>query len=412
MKIKELNPIEFDFFAKNFNTYSLYQTIEYANVMKEQKFGVVFLGLVDENNNVLAASLILIQKLFGFKYAYAPRGFLIDYSNYNLVEAFTKGIKKYLGKNDVIAIKINPLIIKSIYDHKKNIIATNSYYDKIFKDLTNLGFYHLGYNNYFEAFKPRFEGIVNINKPYYMLFNELKKEFKTKIRSTDKKGVKVYKGTINELNYLSMQTEKKYPRDLKYFQDIYKNFSQKQNVEFFYTKLNTNHYLSYIKESVTKQENILNKINANINKSSKLINRKLNADRTLANYKNQLVTATNLLKENPNGIITSAALIIKNRDEVYVLMDGYDPKYKYLSSKHLLFWKLIERYSKLGFTKFNLGGMSNYNLKNNKYKQLNEFKFGFNAKEYEYIGDLELITNPGLYFIYRNSAPIRGILKK
>ena len=295
---------------------------------------------------------------------------------------------------------------------KKNIIATNSYYDKIFKDLTNLGFYHLGYNNYFEAFKPRFEGIVNINKPYYMLFNELKKEFKTKIRSTDKKGVKVYKGTINELNYLSMQTEKKYPRDLKYFQDIYKNFSQKQNVEFFYTKLNTNHYLSYIKESVTKQENILNKINANINKSSKLINRKLNADRTLANYKNQLVTATNLLKENPNGIITSAALIIKNRDEVYVLMDGYDPKYKYLSSKHLLFWKLIERYSKLGFTKFNLGGMSNYNLKNNKYKQLNEFKFGFNAKEYEYIGDLELITNPGLYFIYRNSAPIRGILKK
>ena len=43
--------------------------------MKEQKFGIVFLGLVDENNNILAASLILIQKLFGFKYAYAPRGF-------------------------------------------------------------------------------------------------------------------------------------------------------------------------------------------------------------------------------------------------------------------------------------------------------------------------------------------------
>lgn len=93
-------------------------------------------------------------------------------------------------------------------------------------------------------------------------------------------------------------------------------------------------------------------------------------------------------------------------------MDGFDLEYKFLSSKHLLIWKLMEKYSKEGFKKFNLGGMSNYSLKNNKYKQLNEFKFGFNAKAVEYIGDLELITNQALYFIYRNSAPIRGILKR
>ncbi len=414
MHVRELTALEFDNFTKNYNVHSLYQTVEYANVMKEQKFGIVFLGLVDENNNILAASLILIQKLFGFKYAYAPRGFLIDYSNFKLVETFTKGVKKYLGKKDVIAIKMNPLIIKTIYDNKNKVIATNSYYDAIFEDLKKLGFYHLGYNNYFEAFKPRFEAVIDINAPYYILFNDLKKEFKTKIRSVDQKGVKIYRGTINELSYLSIQTEKKYPRDLKYFQDVYLNFDQKKNVEFYYSKLDTETYLKTIQNDLVKQELVTTKINSEIStkNSEKLLNRKLQADKVLAYYKNQLVLATQLLKDHPEGIITSACLIIKNHDEVYLLMDGYDPQYKFLSSKHLLIWKLMEKYSKEGFNKFNLGGMSNYALKNNKYKQLNEFKFGFNAKAVEYIGDLELITNQALYFIYRNSAPIRGILKK
>lgn len=412
MQVRELTPTEFESFTKRYNVHSLYQTVEYANVMSEQKFGIVYLGLVDDGNNILAASLILIQKLFGFKYAYAPRGFLIDYSDFRLVEAFTKGLKKFLGKNDVIAVKINPLIIRNIYDPKNKVTATNSYYNTVFENLTKLGFYHLGYNNYFEAFKPRFEAVIDINVPYYMLFNNLKKEFKTKIRGIDNKGLKIYKGSINDLAYLSMQTEKKYPRDLKYFQDIYRNFDTKNNVEFYYSKLDTETFLKQIKSSLTKQEQIIARINSKVGNSEKILNRKMNADKTLANYKRQLVIATQLLKENPEGIITSAALVVKDHDEVYLLMDGYDPKYKFLSSKHLLIWKLIEKYSKQGYNKFNLGGISNYNLINNKYKQLNEFKFGFNAKAYEYIGDLELITNSALYFIYRNSAPIRGILKK
>ncbi|MEG0026034.1 MAG: peptidoglycan bridge formation glycyltransferase FemA/FemB family protein [Bacilli bacterium] len=414
MQVREITSLEFEHFTNNYNVYSFYQTIEYANAMKTQNFGILFLGLIDEKNNILAASLILVQKLFGFKYAYAPRGFLVDYNNFHQVEAFTIGVKKILGRKDIIALKMNPLIIKSIYDNKNKVVATNSYYDKIFQNLKKIGFYHLGYNNYFEAFKPRFEAIIDINIPYYILFKDLKKEFKTKIRSVDRKGVKIYKGTINDLHYLSIQTENKYPRNLKYFQDMYLNFDQKQNIEFYYAKLDTEIFLKNIQNLLANQEQITTNINATLGakNSDKLINKKINADNLLAHYKNQLILATKLLKENPEGIITAAGLIVKNKDEIYLLMDGFDSTYKFLSSKHLLIWKLMEKYSKQGFKKFNLGGMSNYNLENNKYKQLNEFKFGFNAKGVEYIGDLEVITNQTLYFIYRNSAPIRGILKR
>ena len=93
-------------------------------------------------------------------------------------------------------------------------------------------------------------------------------------------------------------------------------------------------------------------------------------------------------------------------------MDGFDPNYKHFNAKHLLLWKLIEKFSQEGFKRFNLGGVTNPLLEKNPYKGLNNFKKNFGADIYEYVGDLELITNKTLYFMYRNAAPIRNMLKR
>lgn len=414
MYIKELTADEFRNFNLNYNLKSLYQTPEYGFVMNNQKFEVSFLGMIDENDNIIATTLILIEKKDNFKYAYAPRGFLIDYNNDFLVETFTNLLKKYLGKKNIIAIKLSPMIIKNIYDTKYNIISENNYFNKIFDNLKKLDYYHFGFNYYFEALKPRYEAVVDLDLPYYMLFNNITKKYKTKIRSAEKRGVKVYKGTEKNLEYLYLQTANKYPRDLNYFKDCYKYFKKGNNIEFFFTKLDTNKYLKYITKKYHQQENNCSKLNKMLNKinNEKIIDKKMYNDKLLIEYKNELIKATNYLKNYPNGIITSSILVVKNNDEAYVLMDGFDSKYKEFNSKHLLIWKLIERYSKMGLKKFNLGGMTNPILEKNKYKGLNEFKLGFNAKCIEYIGDLELITNNSLYFIYKNTFSIRHILKR
>lgn len=414
MYIKELTADEFKAFTSNYNMQSIYQTPEYGFVMSNQKFTTLFLGLCDTNDNIIAASLILIEKRNNFKYAYAPRGFLLDYNNYSLLETFTKEIKKYLGKKGIIAIKISPMIIKSTYDKKYKVTTNNNYFDNIFDNLKKLDYYHFGFNNYFEALKPRFEAIIDLDVPYYMLFHNISKEFKTKIRSAERNGIKVYKGTIDNLDYLYLQTAKKYPRDLNYFKDCYSLFKKNNNVEFFFTKLDTAKYLKVINKKYHEQETICNRYNRLLNNGNneKIIDKKMEADKLASRYKSELIKATNYLKNNPDGIITSSALIIKNNDEVFMLMDGYDNKFKSFNSKHLLIWKLIERYSKQGFKKFNLGGITNPMLENNPYEGLNNFKLGFNAKCIEYIGDLELITNNALYFMYKNTFSIAHILKK
>lgn len=417
MYIKELNNQEFKQFSANFNIKSIYQSVEYALIMQAQNFDSILLGLVDDSNQIIAASLILIEHLSKFKYAYAPRGFLIDYNNQNLLSIFTKQIKAYLGKKNVMAIKISPPVIKSIYDKKNNILTRNSYFGNIFNELHKLGYDHLGYNYYFEALKPRHEAIIDLNIPHYMLFQNMNKQFKTKVRIAEQKGIKIYKGDINELEYLYLQTKKKYPRDLKYFKDCYKYFDKSGKVEFFYSKLDTKSYLQFVQKRYHEYEqkamDFSNMVaNHQIKNNQKLLNQKIIVDQQFESYKKILVQATKYLREYPDGIITSSALIVKDNEEAFILMDGYDPKYKVLNSKHLLIWKLMERYSKMGLKKFNLGGISSFSITNNSYQGLNDFKLGFNALAYEYIGDLELITNNTLYFMYQNTAPIRNILKK
>ena len=62
MYIKELTNEEFNNFSNKFNIKSIYQTVEYALIMQDQKFTSLFVGLIDDSNQIVAASLILIEQ--------------------------------------------------------------------------------------------------------------------------------------------------------------------------------------------------------------------------------------------------------------------------------------------------------------------------------------------------------------
>lgn len=412
MILREITNEEFNLFINQFKHNCLYQSIEYKNVMKNEGFDTILVGLID-NEHIEAASLILIEKKGKIKYAYVPRGFIIDYNNLNLLSIFTKEIKKFLSKKNVISLKICPPVVKSITDFKYNITNDNNYFNNIFYSLTKLGYRHLGFNNYFEALKPRFEAIIDLNVPYYIIFKNIKKEYRTKIRSAEAKGIKVYKGNIENLDDLYVQIKKKYPRNLNYFKKMYNEFNINNNVDIFYTILDTKYYLNKIQIDYHKQENICTyynyQISSNYNKE-KFITKKMEADKLLNKYKKEIIIATKYLKEYPNGVITSTAIVIKNTNNAYLLMDGFDSKFKKFNSKHLLIWKMCEMYSKNNLKSFNLGGITNPTIENNKFEGLNYFKLNFNSLCYEYIGDFELICNDALYYLYKG-IPLKNILK-
>ena len=418
MEVRELTEEQFEEFLNGFKNSSMYQSVEYALTMKNQQYKTMYYGLNNEGE-IKAATLILIEKINGFKYALAPRGYLIDYEDKNLLEDFTKLLRKKLSKKHIMAIKINPLIIKSKYNPKMKDIKEEDNYNEIFENLKNLKYFHLGYNNYFEGLKPRFESIISINKPINELFKSLSKNFKTKIKKANFEGIKIYKGSKNDLEYIYNQAKEKYNRDLSYYQDVYNNFEKNNKIDLYYAKIDTKAYLQSVQVMYQKQVERCNKANSEVfknreNQNNKAINKKLYEENILNTLKNELVYATNLLKEKPEGIVLASALIVKHQKTAHLLMDGYDPGYKKFSAKHLLIWKLIEKYSLEKFRRFNMGGIASFHLKtkDNKFSGLNEFRLGFGSTGYEYAGDFELVTNKFFYFLYQTLSPILKKFKK
>ncbi len=401
MLIREINKEELNNYLSKI-PHSLYQTEEYAKTMEKQNFNIKILGL-EENGNIIGSTILLINKKMGFTYAFAPRGFVIDYNNNLLLNKFTTEIKKFCKKNGIVAIKLNPRIIKEINGN------SNNNYKEICNNLNKLKYIHLGYNDFFESFKPRFEAIIEIKNRNEM-FKNIKKEYRTKIRSAIDNGVEIHKGTYEDLKYLYLQTEKKYPRDLLYFQYLYYYFNQNKKIDLFYAKLDCEKLLNKFRNLYIKQEKICNEINnqMKIEHSNKLTSIKIEADNLLGKYHNQLTTASKMIQKNPKGIIIASALFIKEDNEVYMIMDGFDKNYKRYNAKHLLIWEALNYYKNYKY--LNLGGITS--LKEDKYKGLNNFKMNFGSDSYEYIGDLELICIPSKYFLLKNAMPYQNIIKK
>ena len=413
MQLRELTKEQFSLFVKNYPSSTIYQTTEYAEAMSKQNFSYVYYGM-EEENKLYAASLVLIEKNHGFKYAYSPRGFLIDYTNKDLLKTFTNLLKKDLGKKGVIAIKINPIVINNIYDSKTANVSSNNESDLIMNNLKELGYYHLGFNNFFEALKPRFEAIIDTTIPVNQLFSNLDQNNKDKVQEADYDGLQIFKSNNFNPSYLFLEKEQ-YDQEIKFYQDMFYAFQNK--LEFFYIKLDTKEYLKKVQMKYQFQSQISSEANAKVfetrgSDNTNEINIKLQEESKLNEIKNELVYATNLLRDIPQGIIIGSCITIKDKDSVYLLVDSYDKQYDKLNSKYLLSWKLLEKYTNEGFKSFNLGGITNFSLNENPYKELNDFKLGFDAKGYEYIGDYELITNKPLYVMYQNGAPFRNMLKK
>ena len=406
MKLKEITNEDFTRFASEFPTKSIFQTTGYAFTMNKQHFESVFLGLVDETGKIVAASLILIANVKGFKYAYAPRGFLIDYTNKQMLKEFTKQLKKFLNRNDIIAVKINPLVIRNVYDKKANLIATNNNAEEIMSNLKKLGYNHMGFNNYWETFKPRFEAIVDLNPDTNALFMSCKKALRTKVRRAELNGITIHRGDDRNIKYLYEQLKSEYRRGLKYFQDSYEFYSNNNLIDFYYAKIETTTFLEQSQKLYQEQEQLVSDLSNTViveakNDTSKTLSMKLEADNLLASYKEQLLKATELLKQYPEGIITACALVIKNGSEAVLLIDSRDKEYSSFNSKHILLWKIMEKYASEGYKRFNLGGVTNIKLKPNKYQGLNDFKCNFNPKIYEYLGDFELVAVKSLYLMYK-----------
>ena len=408
MKIVTISPEQFDRYAKMHRYRNYYQTSIYGNTMRKFGFNVHFLGITDDSNKLIGASLIIYREVFmGHKIAYAPRGILFNYDNPNQLKELAEKLKKILGKQGFMLLKIDPYIPSTIRDYEGNIMNFNNQVNLIMANLQTAGFIHQGRTLFFEGEKPRWEALVLLNKDIRSIFNSFDKRTRHKIRKAANSGIECYKDPSKNINVLYQFIKRKSPKPIEFYRELISNYGD--NAEVYYARLNTEVYVinsrrAYERE-MEKNDQIAEKIqNIDITPQVKnaLLNKKMESDKLLNTYKNNMVQATNLLKEYPKGIIVAGAITIKYDNSAFLYMDGFDTKYSNLNPSYLLKWRMIDDYNKQHLKYFNLNAIVGEFERKNKYSGLNEMKLGFNSIVTEYIGEFDIILNNFTYSLYKS----------
>lgn len=155
MKFVKLEEREFDKFASKHPNSSFYQSSSWGHLKEANGWSMHLLGIKNDNK-IIAGTLLLSKKTpIGYDMFYAPRGFLLDYDNYEVLDFFTDNIKKYAKKRKGIFIKIDPYISYQERDINGNIVENGNNNKKAFDNLLRLGYKHFGFNIMQDTLQPR-----------------------------------------------------------------------------------------------------------------------------------------------------------------------------------------------------------------------------------------------------------------
>ena len=203
MKIVKLNAAQFDKFSSTHKYRNYYQTSMYANVMSKFGYKSQFIGITDENNKLIGASVLIYKEVFmKNKIAYAPRGILFNYEDEEKTLELSETLKKILGKQGFMFLRIDPYIPLTIRDYKGSIMNFNNKGNHIINNLQKANFSYKGKNLYFETEKPRWEALVTLQRDVREIFAKFDKRTRNKIRKSINNGVIAVKDPNRNLNKL------------------------------------------------------------------------------------------------------------------------------------------------------------------------------------------------------------------
>ncbi len=419
MELKVLDKNEYENFVKN-NPYKSHflQSYDWGELAKNRRnLTPYYLGLVD-NDDVKAATLLLKKTLpLGLCYLYAPRGFVLNFNDFEVLDKFTEEIVKFAKRKKAIYVKIDPDIIWKSENYKGEIKEGECKEKKIYNELLRLGFKHLGFTKNFETMQPRYTFRIDLSQDMEDIENHFSKTTKQRIAKSIKLKTKVEIGTEKDLPtfyHLMMLTEERkdfVSYNLDYYKTLYKLFNEDNKATLFLGKVDIEESLEVLKDNLNT---VITKIDElpkeNLSKSAK--NKLKELSRQQESLNKEIAKYSTYLDEYGKEVTLSAHMILEYGDKAWVLYAGnhnilsetYVNYHTYY--EHLKFCKNrgLKIYDQFG----TIGDLS----KDNPRLGLHEFKKKFGGDYIEFMGEFDYVIKPIYYLAFTKAVPLyRNMIK-
>lgn len=407
MKFVKLEEKEFENFTEKHFSHYTQSSIHYKN-RNEMKNDVHLVGVKDDNNQVIAACLLTeARALKLFKYFYTHRGPVMDYSNIKLVHFFFKSLTEYLKKQKCLYVLVDPYILENIRNADGEILKS---FDNraIMKTLEDLGYKHQGYPiGYDKMSQIRWLSVLDLkNKSEDQLMKEMDYQTRRNIKKTYEMGVKVKTLPIEDTHTffeLFQMAEEKHGfsfRDEPYFVEMQNIYQDHAMLKLAYIDLNE--YLDSLKETKDNLQQQLNEVEETLKEnpnSKKNKNKRTQVEQQVNSNARKIQETEEKISEEGEILNLASALYIYNDHEMYYLSSGSNPKYNAYMGAYRLQWEMIKQAKSLNLDNYNFYGVTGDFSEDAEDYGVQQFKKGFNANVYEYIGDFIKPIKPAIYHL-------------
>ena len=405
MKFVTLTSGEFEKFTSSHFSHYTQSRIHFEN-RNELKGDVHIVGVKDDSDNVIAATLMTeARALKVFKYFYTHRGPVMDYSNIELVHFFFKSLTRYLKKHNCLYVLVDPYILENLRNADGEILES---YDNraVIKTLEELGYKHQGWSvGYSTMSQIRWLSILDLkDKSEDQLLKEMDYQTRRNIKKTYEMGVKVRTLPMDETDTffeLFQMAEEKHGfkfRDKPYFYEMQKTYKDHAMLKLAYIDLKD--YLSTLQEkhdTLTQQLADVDAVLKENTNSKKNKNKRTQIQQQVDSNERKLNETKDKIDQEGEILNLAAALYLYNDHEVYYLSSGSNPKYNAYMGAYRLQWDMIKFAKEHNVDRYNFYGITGDFSEDAEDFGVQQFKKGFNANVYEYIGDFIKPIKPFAY---------------
>lgn len=406
--LEELTKEEFNEYASKHPLNMFFQSSYWGELKSITGWKHFMIGIKNDGK-IEAATLILGKKIpiFNRYIYYAPRGFLIDYNNTEVLKKFTLEVKKYLKKKKGIFIKINPYLIYQERDINGDIVENGIDNKNVVEKLKKLGFIHTGFTiNYGKDLEPRWISVLDLEgKTEEGLLKDMRSTTRWGINNSYKHGLKLVeidKSRINEFKKLMEHTGERrgfIDRSEAYYEKMYDAFSKDDKIKIMLVELDIDEYLYNLNNQ--KQQNLLKQVEAKNKPDSAKAKRVLKELQSqFESLEKRISNLEKLQKEKGNKIVVAGGLFMTFGTQVVSLFGASYREYMKFNGQFFLNFKMIKYALNNGYKKYNFYGITGEFNEDSEMFGLFDFKRGFNAHVEELIGEFTLITNKFFYKVY------------
>ncbi len=414
MKLKKISEKEFKKFADKNLEITFYQTISWAHLKKKNGWVAHYLGL-EKDNKIIAGSLILSKTLpiIKKKMFYAPRGFLLDYKDKEVLKEFTKQLKEYAKKEHAIFIKIDPYVEYKEHDNNGNVVEDGLDNSICVENLKNLGYKHFGFNLMQDTLQPRWMHVIETeDKTLDDVMKDMESKTRQILRKNERSGIHTREISKEELplfkDIMQHTSDRRefVDRPLSYYESMWDSLHDDGILKILVAEIDFLEFEKNTKEELeTNEKELKNRIYKHENNILKMNPKKYEQnnkknEQEIERLKKQLEKIKDYKEKYGNKKLLGGILFLIYGNEVLSLHGGTLDDVMQFQSAYTIHFAGVKHAVENGYKRYNFYGITGDFRKENPLYGLYLFKKSFGGHVVELIGEFDYIISPFWYHTY------------